>query len=290
VTCALFPKAATAAQYGMAECASIVHAMKEAQDVKKQIALARQNLTFCQPFMQGDLYSFFLGDLARVLNQDDQHQEAMGVANRCLEINRNDLPCLFQKATALFYLGRASEAKPIVEMSLSLGAITDLDVIVKRKLQQLHQLLIREAASGDVVSSSLPNQISSRPEVPLKKYGGTFLVPVQINGAITLDFTVDTGASDVSVPADVFSTLRRTGTIKDEDIIGEETYLLANGSKEKAMTFTIRSLKVGDKLVENVRGSVASAQGTLLLGQSFLGRFKSWSFDNSTHQLVLQPQ
>jgi TPR repeat protein len=38
-----------------------------------------------------------------------------------------------------------------------------------------------------------------RVEASLKKEGGTFVVPVQINGAITLDFTVDSGAADVSV-------------------------------------------------------------------------------------------
>ena len=69
-----------------------------------------------------------------------------------------------------------------------------------------------------------------RVEAPLRKEGGTFVVPVQINGAITLDFTVDSGAADVSVPADVFSTLVRTGTIRDLDIIGEQTYVLADGS------------------------------------------------------------
>jgi hypothetical protein len=115
-------------------------------------------------------------------------------------------------------------------------------------------------------------------------------VPVQINGAITLDFTVDSGASDVSVPADVFSTLTRTGTIKDIDIIGEQTYVLADGSKTQSFTFTIGSLKVGDRVVENVRGSVGSARGPLLLGQSFLERFKSWSIDNTKHVLLLEPQ
>jgi len=116
---------------------------------------------------------------------------------------------------------------------------------------------------------------SSRAEVPLKKRGGIFVVPVLINGAITLDFTLDSGAADVMVPADVFSTLVRTGTITDADITGEETYVIADGSKAKSVTFTIRSLKVGDKLVENVRGSVTPAQGNLLLGQSFLEHFKS---------------
>jgi clan AA aspartic protease (TIGR02281 family) len=126
--------------------------------------------------------------------------------------------------------------------------------------------------------------------VSLKTVGGTFVVPVQINGAITLNFMVDSGAADVSVPADVFSTLIRTGTIKDTDIIGDETYVLADGSKSRSPTFTIRSLKVGDRVVENVRGSVASFKGSLLLGQSFLGRFKSWSIDNTNHVLLLEPQ
>jgi clan AA aspartic protease (TIGR02281 family) len=124
----------------------------------------------------------------------------------------------------------------------------------------------------------------------LKKAGGTFLVPVQINGAIMLDFTVDSGAADVTVPADVFSTLARTGTIRDSDIVGEQTYVLADGSKSQSVTFTIRSLKVGDTIVENVRGSVTPSRGSLLLGQSFLERFKAWAFDNSKHVLLLEPR
>ena len=127
-------------------------------------------------------------------------------------------------------------------------------------------------------------------EVPLTKVGGTFVVPVQINDAITLSFTIDSGAADVSVPLDVFSTLRRTGTIQDSDISGQQTYVLADGSMRQAVMFTIRSLKVGDILVENVKGIVAPAQGSLLLGQSFLEHFKSWSIDNTKHVLLLEPQ
>jgi hypothetical protein len=55
---------------------------------------------------------------------------------------------------------------------------------------------------------------SSRTGVPLKTAGGVFVVPVEINGTVTLDFAIDSGASDVNVPADVFSTLKRAGTIK----------------------------------------------------------------------------
>ena len=138
-------------------------------------------------------------------------------------------------------------------------------------------------------AAQYPNQ-SSRIGVPLKQQGGIFVVPVEINGAITLEFGVDSGAADVSVPLDVFSTLMRTGTIKDSDIIGKQTYVLADGSKSRSVMFTIRSLKVGDRVVENVKGSVAPAEGALLLGQSFLERFKSWSINNTNHQLVLESQ
>ncbi len=54
--------------------------------------------------------------------------------------------------------------------------------------------------------------------------GETFVVPVTINGQITLDFIVDSGAADVNIPADVVMTLIRTGTITDNDFLGKETY------------------------------------------------------------------
>jgi TPR repeat protein len=148
-------------------------------------------------------------------------------------------------------------------------------------------------ASGSPTVANSPAQYpnpSSRMAVPLIQDGGIFVVPVEINGAITLEFGVDSGAADVSVPFDVFSTLRRTRTIKDSDIIGEQTYVLADGSRSRSVMFTIRSLKVGDKVVENVKGSVAPSQGTLLLGQSFLERFKSWSINNTNHELLLEPR
>jgi predicted aspartyl protease len=91
----------------------------------------------------------------------------------------------------------------------------------------------------------------------------------------------------VSIPADVVSTLMRTGTIQESDFVGKKTYRLADGSSVPSVTFLIRSLKVGNHLLENVTGSVASAQADLLLGQSFLRRFNSWSIDNKRQMLLL---
>jgi predicted aspartyl protease len=131
---------------------------------------------------------------------------------------------------------------------------------------------------------------SSSVEVRLERQGGILLVPVLINGRVLLDFIMDSGASDVSIPADVVSTLWRTGTLADADFTGSKTYLLADGSTIPSATFRIRSLLVGDRMLENVSGSIAPVKGPLLLGQSFLSRFKSWSVDNVREVLVLGPR
>jgi predicted aspartyl protease len=126
--------------------------------------------------------------------------------------------------------------------------------------------------------------------IPLQKAGGTYVVPVLINNAITLKFVIDSGAADVSIPADVFLTLARTGTLQDTDFIGTQTYTLADGSTAPSATFRIRSLMVGSFVIENVTASIAPAAGPLLLGQSFLSRFKSWSIDNARGALILGPR
>jgi hypothetical protein len=77
----------------------------------------------------------------------------------------------------------------------------------------------------------------------------------------------------VTIPADVVSTLIRLGSIEKGDFLGEAHYQLADGSMVPSQVFIIHSLNVGEKVLENVRGSAASAKGSLLLGQSFLNRF-----------------
>ena len=139
------------------------------------------------------------------------------------------------------------------------------------------------------VSAALEPPLGTRGEtVALVSDGGTFKVPVTINGQLTLKFVVDSGASDVSIPADVVATLVRTETITDADFLDKQTYQLADGSTVPSQRFVIRTLKIGDKTLENVVGGIAPAAGSLLLGQSFLGRFKSWSIDNQAGTIILQ--
>src|SRR5438067_769893 len=146
------------------------------------------------------------------------------------------------------------------------------------------------ATTAPSVSSVDSQESFSEEEVPLKENRGIFVVPVEINGAMTLDFALDSGSSTVTIPRNVYDTLVRTGTINETDIIGQGTILLADGSKSKLPVFRIRSLKVGDKTIKDVIATALPLGGQLLLGQSFLTRFKSWSLDNKKHVLLLNTQ
>lgn len=123
--------------------------------------------------------------------------------------------------------------------------------------------------------------------IPLINTHGALEVPVVINGKISLNFTIDSGATDVSIPATVFSTLTRDGTVTSEDFLDKRIYKLADGSGELSQRFRIRSLRVGKLEVRDVIASVGDSGGFLLLGQSFLSRLKTWSIDNERQTLLI---
>ena len=144
-----------------------------------------------------------------------------------------------------------------------------------------------QIASAQAGADTILRKLGDSIMVPLEKYGGTYVVPVLVNKAIPLKFVVDSGASDVVLPKDVVMTLVRTGTLGEGDFIGEQRYALADGTILPSMKFTIKSLTIGNQVIENVTAAVAPIEGSLLLGQSFLRKFKSWSIDNARNALVL---
>ena len=126
------------------------------------------------------------------------------------------------------------------------------------------------------------------PEVQLVKDRGTFKVPVHINDLLDLAFTVDSGASNVIIPDEIVSELRRSGSLRDTDFLGRRSYILADGSTMKADTFLLRSIRVGDWIVDDVLASNGGSTGSVLLGQSCLSRFRAWSIDNTREVLILE--
>jgi clan AA aspartic protease (TIGR02281 family) len=142
-------------------------------------------------------------------------------------------------------------------------------------------------ASASVAAPAHPAAAPVSATVPMKKDGGVYVVPVSVNGTVTIDCIVDSGASDVNIPADAFEDLLRQGAIDESDYLGTRVYTLADGSSERGRVVRIKSLKVGGVVVHNVIASVGADDSTALLGQSFLERFRTWSLDNTKHALVL---
>jgi len=117
--------------------------------------------------------------------------------------------------------------------------------------------------------------------VPLERQHGTYIISVQINGAVVLPFVLDTGASLVVLPADVFRTLTRTGTVTRADFVGTGTAVLADGSKHPSDKYVLHEMRVGDHVVRNVIASVVSVNGDPLLGQTFLSRLPAWGLSTT---------
>ena len=115
---------------------------------------------------------------------------------------------------------------------------------------------------------------------------GVYKVPATINGQVLKLFIVDSGASDVMVPEEVFLTLFPE-TVDLGDMLPGAIYQLADGRAVAGDRFRIRSLTVGTQTFENVPASVGPAGSPLLLGQGVLKRVGSWSVDNVRGVLIL---
>ena len=124
-------------------------------------------------------------------------------------------------------------------------------------------------------------------KIRLTKIGGVYAVPLELNGHVTLYGIVDSGASDVSIPLDIIKAMKDDQILSDKDYLGEKIYMMADGSKVTAKRYVIKSVKVGEKELKDVTISSTAKNGVILLGQSFLSRFKTWSIDNEDHSLLL---
>ena len=125
--------------------------------------------------------------------------------------------------------------------------------------------------------------------VRLRREPGVLYVPVRLNGTIDAEFVLDSGASQVLLSDDVFRKLVGSGTLREADRLGSTYGVLADGSRVRAEAYNLRSLRVGDRTLHNVTAMVTPGRsGSLLLGQSFLRRFKSWSIDNQRGVLELR--
>ena len=147
------------------------------------------------------------------------------------------------------------------------------------------------AAKAQTAPATAPVGDASGPiDVVMNRKGGNLWVSAEINKVVTIDFVIDSGASDITLPRDVYMTLIRSGTLTKANYIGTAQFGIADGSEVKGVKFKLASLKVGNQTLTDVVASVMpSDTATPLLGLSSLSRFQSWAIDNNSGTLKLTP-
>jgi len=119
--------------------------------------------------------------------------------------------------------------------------------------------------------------------VPVARAGTGMIVNVRLNGAVTAPFLVDTGATDVLIPASLAGQLG----IQAGPETRTKTYQTANGIVTHA-TVMLRSVDLGGAVVENVPASISPSLEIGLLGLSFFNHF-NYNVDAAAGVLTLVP-
>ena len=117
-------------------------------------------------------------------------------------------------------------------------------------------------------------------EIPLGTSGGIYTVPVQVNRSVTIEFLVDPGAGVVVIPVAVLRSLIQNGTVTEGDLIGMGTAETADKSMYVTAHVRLRELRIGNIVAHDVTAAIAPGLTQPLLGQSFLQRFATVTFDN----------
>ena len=124
--------------------------------------------------------------------------------------------------------------------------------------------VVLSAAAGDVV-------------IKLKRKSGVYTVPCEING-VKRDFIFDTGAANTSLSQELVNELLRRNALSRNDFTGTIQTRNASGVVDNNTTVNIRRLKVGNRVLLNVRAIVAVSQkAPLLLGLNAIDLLGEWS-------------
>lgn len=152
--------------------------------------------------------------------------------------------------------------------------------------------------SGRRNSSRLDNQTfdnklpirstGEKTTIKMEKIGGVFQIPVDVNG-VKMFFIFDTGASIISISVTEANFLFKQRLLTEEDIKGNEKFVDANGDISEGTIILLKTVKIGDRVLNNVEASVVhNLTAPLLFGQSALSQFGKISIDNSRGEITFE--
>ena len=206
----------------------------------------------------------------------------------------------YDKACLYSRMGRYDEAVKALETALEMGYAKflhiehddDMDGIRGRedfkaligKYRARHAERTKEMGIKDISEEE-----AVITEVPISRHsGGTFDVACQVNG-LALSMIFDTGASDVSISKVEADFMFKNNYISREDVRGKRYYQTADGGISEGTLITLKEVKIGDAVIRNVEASVSKSQkAPLLLGESVLQKFGTFTVDNINSKLIIK--
>lgn len=141
-----------------------------------------------------------------------------------------------------------------------------------------------------VVGSNDRSKFSSgqRTVVKMEKVSGVYQIPIEVNG-VRMSFIFDTGASIISISQTEAMFLYKQGKLTADDIKGTANFSDANGDISEGTIVELKSIKIGDRVLNNVEASVVgNLTAPLLFGQSALGEFRKISIDNNRREVTFE--
>lgn len=129
---------------------------------------------------------------------------------------------------------------------------------------------------------------SQSTKVKMVRKNGVWEIQAEING-IPMDLIFDTGASVISISQTEAIFLYKQGTLTDDDIIGSQSFIDANGDVSEGTKINLKSVKLGDRVLENVEASVVHNLGApLLMGQTALEKFGKITIDYEKGEIIFE--
>lgn len=127
-----------------------------------------------------------------------------------------------------------------------------------------------------------------RNAIPMEVRNGVRYVWIEING-IKLKFIFDTGASSICISSAEAVVLFRQGLLREEDIIGSQSFQDATGRISEGAKINLREVKIGDIILKNIEATVIdNVNAPLLLGQTVFERFGKIEIDNGNNEIIFK--
>ena len=231
------------------------------------------------------------------LGRNDEAAEWM---QKLIDDEPYDMGHYYDKACLYSRMGRTDEAVKALEKSLEMGYCKfphiehddDMDAIRERDdfkaLIEKYQAKLAERVAKMGVKTVVVKE-EQITEVPIsRKAGGTFNVDCSVNG-LALNMIFDTGASDVSISKVEADFMLKNNYLSKNDIKGKQYYQTADGGISEGTVITLKEVRIGDAVLHNVDASVVKSQkAPLLLGESVLQKFGTFTVDNINSKLIIK--